>query len=120
MSLGSEIYRRLIEELPSLDIKEIENDDLEWIESKAFIGVRYPEPELLLAAREGRILIASETDNINIKVSYSNEAKGKKVPGLFMISQRADLDTIINELILLIQNSSNPEWDGKLLYIPLN
>ncbi|MBN9392548.1 MAG: hypothetical protein J0I20_31225 [Chloroflexi bacterium] len=115
-----EIYQRLVEALPDLDIKKVQDNELEWIPSPSFIGRWYVEPELRWAAREGRILITDELDRINIKVFYSNLDKGKKVPGLFIVSTHADLDTIVNDLLLVIQASSNEEWDEKLLYIPIN
>jgi hypothetical protein len=44
---------------------------------------------------------------------------GQPVPGVFEINRQMTIATVIEDLVLLAENSSENEWDGKILYLLL-
>lgn len=78
-----------------------------------------PDPEILaLAAREGRIVL---THDRNTMTSHTADrlTAGLPMPGLFIISQRADVGDVIDSLLLVWSASAASEWDGRMVFVPI-
>jgi Domain of unknown function (DUF5615) len=71
---------------------------------------------LALAAREGRVLVSH--DRRTMPRAYAEFLRTNKSPGLFIVSQKTDLLTAIDELLLVWTSSEAEEWIDQLGTIP--
>jgi hypothetical protein len=71
---------------------------------------------LTLAAREGRVLVSH--DRRTMPRAFATFVIGSTSPGLLIVSQKADLLTAIDELLLVWQASEAEEWINQLGTIP--
>ena len=51
--------------------------------------------------------------------AYDRLSQGKQMSGLFVINDRMPIRQAINELLLLINESNQDEWNEAVLYLPL-
>jgi hypothetical protein len=72
---------------------------------------------LRLAAQSGRILVTH--DRRTMPAHFGRFIETQRSPGLFIISQRADLLLIIEELILIWMASEGEEYINSLCALPL-
>jgi predicted nuclease of predicted toxin-antitoxin system len=76
------------------------------------------DPEVLaLAAQSGRILVTH--DRRTMPTHFGTFIETQQSPGLFIISQRADLLLVIEELILIWEASEAEEYVNSLRTLPL-
>ena len=76
------------------------------------------DPEVLaLAAQSGRILVTH--DRRTMPTHFGTFIEMQQSPGLFIISQRADLLLVIEELILIWTASETEEYINSLRTLPL-
>jgi predicted nuclease of predicted toxin-antitoxin system len=76
------------------------------------------DPEVLtLAAQSGRILVTH--DRRTMPAHFGTFIETRQSPGLFIISQRADVLLIIEELILIWTASEAEEYVNSLRTLPL-
>jgi predicted nuclease of predicted toxin-antitoxin system len=72
---------------------------------------------LALARREGRILVTH--DRRTMPREFGRFITSAESPGLFIVSQRADLSVIIEELILVWEVSEAEEYVNSIRALPL-
>lgn len=70
------------------------------------------------AAREGRIVLTSDVSTL-VGYAYDRVKVGDSMPGVFVIPQGAPLGPVIDDLLLLVNASTNAEWERLILYLPL-
>ena len=51
--------------------------------------------------------------------AYERVRTGQPMPGVFEVRQRAPIGRIIEDLLLLVEDSRDDEWDGQVVYVPL-
>ncbi len=71
---------------------------------------------LTLAAREGRVLVSH--DRRTMPRAFGDFLRTSESPGLLIVSQRTDLLTAIDELLLVWMSSEAEEWINRLGTIP--
>ena len=77
------------------------------------------DPEVLdFAAREGRILITRDASTVP-DFAFERLDQGKAMPGVFIWRRRAALGAVLDDLILVVQVSEAEEWQGRIVYLPL-
>jgi Domain of unknown function (DUF5615) len=77
-----------------------------------------PDPDVLtLAAREGRILVTH--DRRTMPTHFGHFIESHKSPGLIVISQKTEILSAIEDLILLWMASEAEEYVNSILTIPL-
>ena|SRR3712207_1276138 len=77
------------------------------------------DPDVLAwTATTGRVLLTHDVATIT-KYAYERAAAGKAMPGVFEISRAVPIGTAIDEILLLIECSVEGEWEGQVLYLPL-
>jgi predicted nuclease of predicted toxin-antitoxin system len=72
---------------------------------------------LALAAREGRIVVSH--DRKTMPGYFAEFLRTDSSPGLFIVSQKTDLATVIEGLVLVWAASEAEEWVDRLVTIPL-
>jgi hypothetical protein len=71
---------------------------------------------LTLAAREGRVLVSH--DRRTMPRAFGDFLRTSESPGLLIVSQRTDVLTAIDELLLVWMSSEAEEWINRLGTIP--
>jgi hypothetical protein len=77
------------------------------------------DPEvLLLAAEQQRVLVSHDVGTM--PVHFRNfRSEGRHSAGLFLIPQRLDLGTAIDELLLIWLASEASEWEDRIEWLPI-
>ncbi|MFZ1159663.1 MAG: DUF5615 family PIN-like protein [Candidatus Sulfotelmatobacter sp.] len=71
---------------------------------------------LSLAARDGRVLVSH--DRRTMPQAFARFVSSNVSPGLLIVSQKTDLLTTINELLLVWSDSQAEEWANQVGTIP--
>ena len=71
---------------------------------------------LTLAAREGRVLVSH--DRRTMPRAFAGFVSSNVSPGLLIVSQKTDLLSAINELLLLWHASDAADWTNQVSTIP--
>jgi predicted nuclease of predicted toxin-antitoxin system len=72
---------------------------------------------LAVAASEGRILVSH--DRKTMPAAFAEFVRTKKCPGVFILSQKADLLATIESLLLVWLASEAEEWTDRICTLPL-
>jgi hypothetical protein len=67
---------------------------------------------------QGRLLVTHDKRTIT-DMYYDRLNKGKPVPGVFMVDDKANLNNVARDLLLIVQITSYDEWADKITYLPL-
>jgi hypothetical protein len=51
--------------------------------------------------------------------AYERIQRQQSMPGMFVVSQQAAPARVIDDLLLLAESSADGEWDGQVIYLPL-
>lgn len=74
------------------------------------------DPDVLaLAARYQRVLVSHDVGTVPAHFRAAKDA-GKHSAGVFLVPQRLDIGTVIEELLLIWIAS---EWENRLVWLPL-
>ncbi len=77
------------------------------------------DPTLLeWAAKEGRILLTHDVETM-VRFAYQRVSEGLPMFGVFEIRDTVPIGDAIEELILILEASSEEEWKDKVTYLPL-
>ena len=108
-NFNNNILRGLFRKRPSLDIVRIQDAGLSG----------YPDPYVLgWAANENRILLTHDAATIT-KYAYERVAGGSFMPGVFEVDITAPIGAVIEDILLIIELSTENEWENRIGYIPL-
>jgi len=72
---------------------------------------------LTLAARDGRVLVSH--DRRTMPTAFAQFVRLNVSQGLLIVSQKTDLLTVINEVLLVWSASDSAEWTNQQFPIPL-
>jgi len=86
--------------------------------SKAGLRGLKDEAVLALAASAGRVLVSHDVGSMPAHFRAYHNA-GKTTPGVFLIPQRMDVRSAIDELVLIWIASEAAEWENRLVWLPL-
>ncbi|MBM3755365.1 MAG: hypothetical protein FJW38_15435 [Acidobacteria bacterium] len=107
--LDAGIIQGLLRVAPQADILDVKSTGLRGT----------PDPEILaIAAREGRIVLTHDRNTMTAH-AVDRLTAGLMMPGLFVISQRAELGDVIDSLLLVWSASAANEWDGRFVFVPI-
>ena len=73
---------------------------------------------LALAAERQRVLVSHDAGTMPAHFRAFRDA-GRNSPGVFLMSQRLDVGTAIEELLLIWLASEASEWENRLIWLPL-
>lgn len=108
-NFNNDIVWGLLRRTPELDIIRIQDVGL----------TRADDPTVLAwAADTGRILLTHDVKTIT-RYAYERVALGEGMPGVVEVSQLMPIGSVIDDLLLLAEASTESEWQGQVLYLPL-
>lgn len=76
------------------------------------------EDVLEWAAREGR-MVATHDVSTMVGFAYQRVRAGLPMPGLVEVARGARVGRVIEDLLVLEACSSEGEWEGQVIYLPL-
>lgn len=107
-NLNNDVVRGLLRRVPELDIIRIQDTHLGGAD----------DPSVLAwAALEGRILLTHDVTTIT-RYAHDRIRAGQPMPGVIEIRRKALMGRVIDDLLLLAENSLENEWEGQILYLP--
>lgn len=108
-SVHGSIVRALLRQQPDMDLLRVQD-----------AGLAAAQDPVILerAAIEGRVVLTSDVSTL-VGYAYERVESGQRMPGVFVINQRANLGPIIADILLLAEASLEREWEGRVQYLPL-
>ena len=92
--------------------------DIVRVQDVGMVGAN--DPRLLeWAASQGRILLTHDRATMPY-YAYRRIAGGERMPGVFVGNDRSPIGLMIEEIFLMITCAKPSEWDGMIVYLPLN
>ena len=109
VNFNNHILKGLRARVPSLDVIRLQD-----------LGMgRTIDPEVLQwAADDGRIVLTHDVKTMT-KYAADRLVAGLAMPGVFELAETLDIGTAINELHVIIECSTQEEWNQRIIYIPM-
>ena len=108
-NFNQKILRGLRRRKPEIDIVRIQDHGLQGADDSTVLD---------WAAREERILLTHDVSTIT-KYAYNRVQAGLPMPGVLEVSRTGSIGQAIEDILLLVECSLNGEWEGQILYLPL-
>jgi hypothetical protein len=107
--LHGAIIRGVIRRLPLLDLVRAED-----------VGLLQTHDPVILdwADSEGRLVVTHDVNTMT-RHALDRVRAGARMPGLIVVPQTLPIGTAIEEIVTLIECSSDDEWEGQIVYLPL-
>jgi len=70
------------------------------------------------AAREGRVLVTHDASTMT-RHAYARVAAGEPMAGVIVAAQDLPIATVIEDLVLIAQCTETDEWQGQVIFLPL-
>jgi len=108
-NLNGDIIRGLLLRNPNLDLVRVQD-----------VGLLEAEDPTVLAwaAANNRILLTHDRATMP-DFAYERLLTGKTMPGLFVMRDSTPVRNSIDELLMLAECSTQAEWLGLVIYLPL-
>lgn len=108
-NLNGDIIRGLLLRNPNLDLVRVQD-----------VGLLEAEDPTVLAwaAANNRILLTHDRATMP-DFAYERLLAGKTMPGLFVMRDSTPVRNSIDELLMLAECSTQAEWLGLVIYLPL-
>lgn len=108
-NLNHDLIRGLLRRVPALDLVQVQA-----------VGLREVDDPRVLewAAHEGRIVVTHDVNTMPA-FAYERIRRNQRMPGMFVASQQAALATLIDDVLLIAECSDPSEWDGRVIFLPL-
>jgi predicted nuclease of predicted toxin-antitoxin system len=103
------IVRGLLRRRPNLDLVRVTDVGLGEVDDPTILS---------WAADEGRLVLTHDAATL-IGFAYERVAAGNRMPGIIEVRQDLPIGPVIDDLLLIIDASHEGEWDGQVLYLPL-
>jgi hypothetical protein len=90
------------------------------LQSYDAIGLRGASDDAVLAsaAEAGRVLLTHDSSTL-IGRAFARIEAGGRMPGVLVVSQSVPVGAVIDDLVLVVECSSNEEWLDQVRYLPL-
>lgn len=84
------------------------------------VGLSSEDDSTLLAwaANAGRVLLTHDVTTIT-KYAYERVVAGQPMPGVVEVSRAVPIGLAIDNIVFLIECSTEGDWEGQILYLPL-
>ena len=108
-NFNNDIVRGLLRRNPELDIVRVQD-----------VGLRGEEDAVILewAAKEGRVVLTHDAATMAY-FAYERVKAGLSMPGVIEVADDLPLGQVIDDILLIAENSERKEWEGRVLYLPL-
>jgi hypothetical protein len=108
-NFNHDLIRGVLRVNPSLDLVRVQD-----------VGLRETgDPAVLDWAARNRRLVLTHDVNTMPAFAYERIRRKESMPGMFVVNQQAASARIIADLLLLVECSGDGEWDGQVIYLPL-
>ncbi|NJL01352.1 MAG: DUF5615 family PIN-like protein [Spirulinaceae cyanobacterium SM2_1_0] len=108
-NFNNQIVRGILRQAPNIDIVRIQDVDL--------LGAN-DATVLERAATAGQIILTHDVATM-ITFAYQRIQAGLSMPGLFEVNRRVPVGLAIEEIILIAECSLEGEWEGQVIFLPL-
>lgn len=108
-NFNNDIVRGMLRRKPDLDIVRVQD-----------VGLSNEDDRVILewAAQEDRVLATHDVTTIT-NFAYERVRAGKPMPGVIEVDDDLPIGQAINEILLVVESSERGEWEGQIVYIPL-
>lgn len=108
-NLNHDLIRGLVRRMPSLDLIRVQD-----------VGLRMADDPSVLewAANEGRVVLTHDVNTMP-GFAFDRIRRNQAMAGLLVISQQAALAGVIDDILLIAECSEADEYDGRVIYLPL-
>ena len=95
--------------LPQLDIVRVQD-----------VGLMNTHDSIVLAwaAQENRLVLTHDVTTF-VREARLRVAEGLPMPGVMVSPQLSPVAPIINDLVFLVQNSADNEWNNQVVFLPI-
>ncbi len=94
---------------PELDIMRVQDTELSGMK----------DPMMLeWAAQTGRVLLTHDKNTIS-KYAYERVRSGQPLPGVIMVKRFVPIGLVIEDILLLLELTSDDEWANQVKHVPL-
>jgi hypothetical protein len=109
-NFNNNILRGLLRRNPAIDIVRVQDVGLSGADDPAVLE---------WAAREDRVILSHDVATLT-HYAYERARLGRPMPGVFEVTRRAQIGVAIEDILLLVECSSEGEWEGQVRYLPLD
>lgn len=108
-NLNHDLIRGVLRRMPSLDLVRVQD-----------VGLREVDDPSVLewAARERRITLTHDVNTMTA-FAFDRIRRNQAMPGMFVVTQQAALATVIADILLIAECSDSSEYEGQVIYLPL-
>jgi len=108
-NFNNDIVRGMLRRKPDLDIIRVQD-----------VGLSNAEDDVILewAAKAGRVLLTHDVATVT-NFAYERVRSGRPMPGVIEVDDDLPIGKAITELLLIVEYSEQDEWEGQVLYVPL-
>ncbi len=108
-NFNNDIVRGMLRRKPDLDILRVQD-----------VGLSNEDDRVVLewAAKDGRVLVTHDVTTIT-NFAYERVRAGLPMPGVIEVDDDLPIGQAINENLLVVECSERGEWEGQIIYIPL-
>lgn len=108
-NFDNDIIRGLLRRLPELDVVRVQD-----------VGLSGASDPVVLewAASERRLLLTHDVTTIT-EFAYDRVKDSRPMPGVVEVSRLLPIKRVIEDILLLAQYSLEHEWEGQVIYLPL-
>ncbi len=108
-NLNHDLIRGVLRRMPSLDLVRVQD-----------VGLREADDPSVLewAAKERRIILTHDVNTMPA-FAFDRIRRNQSMPGMLVISRQAALAGVIDDIVLMVECSDGNEYDGQVVYLPL-
>jgi predicted nuclease of predicted toxin-antitoxin system len=108
-NLNHDLIRGVLRRMPSLDLVRVQD-----------VGLREVDDPSVLewAGREGRIILTHDVNTMPA-FAFDRIRQNQAMPGILVVNQQAALASVIEDILLIAECSDSNEYDGQIVYLPL-
>lgn len=108
-NLNHDLIRGVLRRMQSLDLVRVQD-----------VGLREADDPSVLewAAKERRIVLTHDVNTMPA-FAFDRVRRNQAMPGMLVISQQAALAGVIDDILLIAECGEIGDYDGRVVYLPL-
>ena len=108
-NFNNQIVRGILRKQSRIDIVRVQDVGLSGADDPTVLS---------WAAQEGRIILTHDVATM-ITFAYERIQSELSMPGLFEVKRRVPVGLVIEEILLIAECSLKGEWEGQIIFLPL-
>ena len=108
-NFNGDVIRGVVSRYPDLDIVRVQDSGLSGIDDATL---------LQWCAESGRMLLTHDVQTM-IGFAYARVERKKVMPGIIVAAQTLPVGQVIDDLSLMVECSDQDEWEGQVVFLPL-